>query len=141
MSYRTANVSNTKWSPNSIVYVLSFWSKIAASFTTQKLDKFRPIEKALTEICLRFIDSRIQGADNEGILQLGSASLHVVDFDNEDLLLINIENVASIARSSYPACAQKLCQIYSGIAGNYASNMSANGDGRRTIESVAYSGA
>ncbi|KAG0343400.1 hypothetical protein BG004_005341 [Podila humilis] len=84
-----------KWSPNSIAYLLSFWSRVAASIasTTQRSSEF--IMAATVDIARSFLNSRLE-------------CVHAVmdgevddPLESEEELITTLDTFASIARVKY----------------------------------------
>ncbi|KAI9285764.1 armadillo-type protein [Umbelopsis sp. AD052] len=119
-----------QYAPNSVTYLLSFWSKIIQSLSyTRTSTALGKIEALTIELTRSFISSRIDS------VELTLEEMLDDPLDNEDALMENLDMLANIARCKYQESASTVISIFEPIAANFEDLVSRiNSGGAHTEE-------
>ncbi|KAG2176377.1 hypothetical protein INT43_005611 [Umbelopsis isabellina] len=103
-----------QYSPNSVTYLLSFWSKIVQSLSYSRASvAVGKIENLTIELVRSYISSRIDSVKTIVEEMLDDP------LDNEDALMENLDMLANIARCKYQEAASTVITIFEPIAASY----------------------
>ncbi|CAG8602788.1 1085_t:CDS:10 [Paraglomus occultum] len=104
-----------QWAPNSVQYLLTFWSKMlsstgASNATTSRLERIAP------QLMRAYVVSRIDSVNVDG---------GAIDdlLDNEDAQITEFELLATIARYKYDDCSAVIMETFDPIASTYQNLM------------------
>jgi len=104
-----------QWSPNSVQYLLNFWSKmITSTHYTSKTSHSVRLESYTPQLTQVYVSSRLKCV--EELLQNDSLE---DPLDDEDSVMIELELVANIARCMYAETSTFLLQMFDPLALQY----------------------
>ncbi|ORY07504.1 exportin-7-like protein [Basidiobolus meristosporus CBS 931.73] len=114
-----------QWAPNSLPYLLSFWSKMASSLSIVKSSFLPKLEDTTAHLAGEFISSRMDSVgpiiESDGIID--------DPLDNEEILIDSLEMLTNVARCKYEKSCEALIRIFDFTASSYQGAIQSAGNG------------
>eukprot|EP01117_Protostelium_nocturnum_P010320 TRINITY_DN3708_c0_g1_i1.p1 TRINITY_DN3708_c0_g1~~TRINITY_DN3708_c0_g1_i1.p1 ORF type:complete len:1062 (-),score=375.41 TRINITY_DN3708_c0_g1_i1:42-3227(-) len=108
--------SNWEWSPNSVYYLLSFWSRLIISISYTKEGVYNVVQSLAPQIFKAFVESRM--ANVKKVVYSSNSDRDVMQ-DEEEMLGEQVEALPHLGRCNYEVASNYIIQLFDPLFAQY----------------------
>ncbi|PRP83984.1 hypothetical protein PROFUN_08668 [Planoprotostelium fungivorum] len=115
--FTISTLNNWEWSPNSIYYLLSFWSRLIISISYNKDGVFEQVQKFVPQIFRAYVDSRMDSVQK--CIRKSPDSDTDIMLDDEEMLSEQVDALPHLGRCNYEESMRVIVALFDPLSNQY----------------------